>query len=138
MPSLAFAALAVQAAAAADAVMAEAWVLVPLMEAPDKDDARLPDPSRAGVAFLATFRDPEAKPDANSYDRRQQRRPGLVAGKAGALISPAAIAGAAAAGAPLLILQGDELRRVSGGRYRIAAALPMPGGTLALGLDLLG
>ena len=138
MPSPLFAALAAQAARAADAVTAESWILVPMKDAPEKDAARVPDPSRSGVAFVATFTDREAKPDANGYDRRQQRRPGVVAGKAGALVSPAALADAAAAGAPLIVLQGDRLRRASGGLWHVASAFPMSGGTLSLGIDLLG
>lgn len=138
MPSPVFAALAVQAARAADAVMAEGWTLVPMTAGAEKDSPRVSDPSRSEVAFVATFTDREAKSDANSYDRRQQRRPGVIAGKAGALVSVAALIDAATAGTPLLILQGDKLRRASGGVWLIASVFPMPAGTLALGLDLLG
>ncbi len=139
MTSPLYAALAVQAAGAADALTAEAWTLVPMKGSLDPDAARVPDPSRVGVAFLATFTDREARPDANSYDRRAQKRPGMIAGKTAVIVSPAALAAAAAAGIPIVLVQGDRLKRAADGRlWHIASVFPMPAGTMLLGVDFLG
>ena len=138
MPSARFAALAVQGTAAADALTAEAWALQPMALAGERDAPRVPDPSRSTVPFLATFTDREAKPDANSYDVREKRRPGVVAGSPAVLVSPAAFAAARLAGVPLVVLQGDRLVRAADGRlWVVAKAFPMPGGTLRLSVDLL-
>ena len=138
MPSARFAALAAKAAAAADGLTAELWTLVPMMLAGERDAPRLPDPSRAAPAFLATFSDREAKPDANTYDRREQRRPGVVAGTPAIIVSPAAFAAARLADGPLALLLGDRLLRAADGRtWVVAKAFPMPGGTLRLSIDLV-
>ena len=137
MTSPVFAALAVQAARAADAVTAEVWTLQPMMQTDERTTARVPDPSRAGPSFLATFTDREAKPSANPYDVREQRRPGVVAGSPVIIVSPAAFADAAAAGVPLVIVQGDRLLRAADSRiWAVAKAFPMPAGSLRLSVDL--
>ncbi len=140
MPSAFFAQLALDATAAVDEVTAEAWLLKPQAR-PDPTGPIVPDTTRPEVLVFGTYADPEAKPvEPNSYDRRQARRPGLESGTPRLIVSSAALATAAAlAGAPVAIVEGDQLvRQADSITWGVATAFDMAGGSLKLGINLVG
>lgn len=140
MPSAFFAQLALDATAAVDEITAEAWLLQPRAK-PDPSAPVVIDTTRPEVIVLGTYADPEATPEMpNAYDRHQVRRPGVESGRPRLIVSPAALAAAAVlAGAPVTIVQNDQLvRQADGVTWRVATAFGMAGGSLKLGLNLVG
>jgi hypothetical protein len=137
MPGPAFAALAVSASAAIDAVMAEPFAFTPMAYGADKTAPPAADPSRAAATVNATFLDPEAKPlMPNSYDPREARRPGLESGTPRLWISPGEIANQAAGFA---VQPGDVfLRQADGVSWRVSSVKPTAGGAIRCAVNMLG
>lgn len=141
MPGPNFAALAVGATAAIDNIMAEPFAFTPMMKPADKTAADVADSSRAVATVNAIYLDRDAKSVMpNSYDPREQRRPGLESGTPRLWISPNEIANqTAGAGAPFIVHAGDQFERLSTGiTYRISSVKPTAGGAFRCEINVLG
>lgn len=137
MPGPAFVALAVQATASIDAVMAEPFTFMPMIAAADKTAPRAADASRAIATVNATFLDPEQKPlMPNSYDVREVRRPGVESGGPRLWISPNEIANQPQG---FSVRAGDVFKRQADGiSWLVNSVKPTAGGALRCAVNILG
>ena len=136
MPSL-FAAEVLDATAACDEVMAEAvHVLTPMATTSNTGPAG-PDPSRQSVVFMATFRDPEAKPlIPDGYDPRTFQRPGTQSSHPRVQVTPAQMA---MLPLPLVIKNGDLLTRAADGKiWQVSSSSVSTSGILRAPVNLVG
>lgn len=133
--------MAIGATAAIDAVMAEPFAFTPMMKPADKTAADVMDSSRAPGTVNAIYLDRDARSVMpNSFDPREQRKPGLESGTPRLWISPSEIANQTAAqGSPFLVHASDQFMRVSTGvTYRIASVKPTAGGALRCEINVIG
>lgn len=121
--------------------MAEAFAFTPMMKAADKTAGDVMDSSRPCGIVSAAYDDPIAKPTmANSFDPREQRKPGLESGKPILSISPAEIACQTARIGRLFVVQaGDQfMRRSTGITYRIMSVETLAAGVVRCSINILG
>ncbi len=140
MPGPNFAPFAAAATAAVDAIMGEPFAFQPMMRAPDRTAADVFDSSRAGTPTInAIFLDKIAKPNfPDSYDTRQQKRPGLESGMTRLRISPSEVARQAAANPAFDVKATDQFTRLSDGSvWRVSSIEPLAGGTLLCSINRL-
>lgn len=142
MPGALFAADVLDATTAIDEVMAEQFMLTPMMRSADKNAPDTTDSSRASVTLNAIFFDPEAKPMMpNSYDVREYRRPGVESAHPKISVSPSEIANQTAAdnGVPFTVQVPDIMTRLlDSSVWRVSSIFTAKSGKLVLSVNLIG
>lgn len=155
MPGPNFAALALDATAAVDGVMAEPWAFLPMAKPADKTAADVSDDSRQGGIVNATYLDRVAPREliTQGYNTPQKRPPGVETGTPRLWVSPAEVgAQEAALGVPFTVRAADQFERLStceldtsgqpilgtGDVWRVASVEPTAGGALRCNVNRLG
>ena len=135
-----FAAEAIRASQAIDAVFADRFQLTPQMAATDVNAAPTADPTRLAVEFDGIYVDPLANPrDPNAYDTREFRRPQVEATAPMLEISPGELARLEfETGAPFFIGKLDQVKRLNdGATWQVMARTVTASGLIRLKLNRL-